>query len=691
MTESRCEHCGSDIPGSSRFCPECGTSLGGGRPAETAPEGPAGLWEVLKHRLQEAASPRYRILKLLGSGGMAGVYLGEEPRLARKVAIKVMAPSLMMDPRMVERFRQEARSTARLSHPHIITIHEIDEREGLHYFVMSFVEGPTLDEVLKEASAPLPVSTVRRWLFQVAGALNHAHRSGIVHRDVKPGNVLVDPDGNAVVTDFGIAKVADEPGLTRTGMLVGTPSYMSPEQCMGGEVAGAADQYALGALGYHLLTGRPPFTGPAMAVLQAHLSEIPRPISELRPDCPPALAEIVHRMLSKNPEDRWGSMAEVVGALEDASETAITSMEARPVSSPARTRDLVAGGAAASDAAASGRPGRAPSPLVLAGLGIPVLLMAAVLLLRGGGSDDAVTPETGPPASSIVQETPGPPASEGEAPLAGQNETAYEDPASVVDGVADPRTDADGGTSPATSASATRPAVEPTRTPAARAPASTGPTGAAAPPPGAPAPAPAAAPAAIEVMGPIPTGARIVALGNAGVIELAPGGAIELPPGRYLLEASAEGFQGDRREVELAEGERLRWTPVLAPVEVAAPAAFDVDEARDAAETALAALASAFRSRSMEQVLRQYPNAPEEWRERWEAVVVNTEQIRNLDVGILDVEHRQTGPDGAEVGFVLALDFVDFRNRANEQRHAFIASFRPGPGGWTLSNLRSAP
>lgn len=685
MTESRCEHCGSDIPGSSRFCPECGTSLGGGRPAETTPEGPAGLWEVLKHRLQEAASPRYRILKLLGSGGMAGVYLGEEPRLARKVAIKVMAPSLMMDPRMVERFRQEARSTARLSHPHIITIHEIDEREGLHYFVMSFVEGPTLDEVLKEASAPLPVSTVRRWLFQVAGALNHAHRSGIVHRDVKPGNVLVDPDGNAVVTDFGIAKVADEPGLTHTGMLVGTPSYMSPEQCMGGEVAGAADQYALGALAYHLLTGRPPFTGPAMAVLQAHLSEVPRPIIELRPDCPPALAELVHRMLAKNPEDRWGSMTDVVAALEDAGETAITNFEARVLSAPAP-----AGGTAG----ANDRPGRAPSPLVLAGLGIPVVLVAAVLLLRGGGSDDVITPETDRLTSPFDQEMPGQPASEGEAPLAGQNETAYENPTSVVDRAADPGTDADGGTSPTTSASATRAAVEPPMTPAARAPAPTGPAGSAgaAQPPAVRAPAAVVpAPAAIEVMGPIPTGARVVALGNAGVIELAPGGSIELPPGRYLLEASAAGFEGDRREVELAEGERLRWTPVLAPLAVAAPAAFDANAVRTAVEGSLASLASAFRSRSMEQVLRQYPNAPEEWRERWEAVVVNTEQIRNLDVGILDVEHRQTGPDGAEVGFVLALNFVDFRNRANDQRHAFIASFRPGPGGWTLSNLRSAP
>ncbi len=619
-------------------------------------------------RLREAAAPRYRILELLGYGGMAGVYLGEEPRLARKVAIKVMAPSLMVDPRMVERFQQEARSTARLSHPHIVTIHEIDERDGLHYFVMSYVEGPSLDEILKDADRPLPVSTVRRWLFQIAGALNHAHRSGIVHRDVKPGNVLVDPDGNAVVTDFGIAKVADEPGLTRTGMVVGTPSYMSPEQCMGGEVASAADQYALGALAYQLLTGRPPFTGPSMAVLQAHLSELPRPILELRPDCPPPMAELVHRMLAKNPAERWPSMTDVVGALEEAGETAVTNYEA-----------LAAPGAASSMAAPAARtPGRFRRRTMLVGLGAPmVILLGVFLLLRAPGTDDgvgsaegegALSPDRDEGASVATTGTDSPPEMSGAPPIASA-ETG-DAPAERPETHADP---------------------SPPRSP---------PTGAEPGMPSPPAPAgtptavPVRSPATVEVEGSFPAGARLVAVGNAGTVPLATGGPVEVPPGRYVFEATAEGFQGDRLEVDLAEGQRFRWTPALAPAPgvAQAPAAFDASVARREIEASLTSLAAAFRSRDMGRVLAHYPDAPDEWRERWEVVVQNTEQIRELQVTALEMEHRQTGPEGAEVRFVLALDFVDFRNRANTQRHSFIASFLPGAeGSWILSDLRSAP
>jgi serine/threonine protein kinase len=667
MTESPCEHCGSRIPGGSRFCPDCGSSLGGGRPAAAAAAaGPEGLWEVLMHRLREAAAPRYRILRLLGSGGMAGVYLGEEPRLARKVAIKVMAPSLMVDPRMVERFQQEARSTARLSHPHIVTIHEIDERDGLHYFVMSYVDGPSLEHILKEAKGPLPVSTVRRWLLQIAGALNHAHRSGIVHRDVKPGNVMVDPDGNAVVTDFGIAKVADEPGLTRTGMLVGTPSYMSPEQCMGEEVASAADQYALGALAYHLLTGRPPFAGQSMAVLQAHLSEVPRPILELRPDCPPALAELVHRMLGKKPADRWASMTEVVDALGDAGETSFTNHEVQAVPPPGRSVDREP----------AGQTRRFAGWKVLAGVGVPIVLVAMVLLLRNGGEGDGSDLEgTGPELSSIR--------------AGGETDAANpDDPLPAGSGINPGPSDtalASVGDEPERGAIVTPPVSVPSETRATT--------------PSTPAPAreeppdPVQPPATVEIVGPLPTGARLTAVGNAGTIPLTSGGAVQMPPGRYVFEATAEGFQGDRAEVDLVEGQRFRWTPSLAPIPatVEAPPTFEPGVVRQELESSLASLAAAFRSRNMDRVIAQYPSAPEEWLERFQAIIVNTDQARDLDATVHDVEHLQTGPEGAEVRFVLALSFVDFRNRANEQRYNFIASFVPGSGRWILSNLRSVP
>src|SRR5690606_17196450 len=213
------------------------------------------------------------------------------------------------------RFHQEARTTAQLHHPNIVTIFDVDERDGLYYFVMAYVPGRSLARVMAEEQGPLPVRVVTHWLLQAGGALAYAHRAGVVHRDIKPGNILLDAEGNALVTDFGIAKVLDEPGLTRTGVLVGTPAYMSPEQCVSGAVGGASDQYSLGVVAYEMLTGRPPFTGATVAVLHAHVHDQPAPIRELRPDCPEPLAAVVERMLAKKPEERFPDMTAALSAL----------------------------------------------------------------------------------------------------------------------------------------------------------------------------------------------------------------------------------------------------------------------------------------------------------------------------------------------------------------------------------------
>lgn len=309
MTSVRtCANCGATLRPEDRFCPLCGTGQ------EPTPVGagagePASPWEAILERLARATAPRYRILRVLGSGGMAGVYLAEEPRLGRRVAIKVMSPGLMVDPRLVSRFLQEARTTAQLSHPSIVTVYDVDEQDGLHYFVMAYVAGRTLGQLLEERDTPLPIPVVLSWLVQAGGALAYAHRVGVFHRDVKPGNILLDGEGNALVTDFGIAKVADEPGLTHTGMLVGTPAYMSPEQCGVGTVSGASDQYSLGIVAYEMLTGKPPFLGNTVSVLHAHVHEPPRPILEIRPDCPPEIAAAVERMLAKQPENRFPNIA----------------------------------------------------------------------------------------------------------------------------------------------------------------------------------------------------------------------------------------------------------------------------------------------------------------------------------------------------------------------------------------------
>ncbi|MGH7461037.1 MAG: protein kinase domain-containing protein [Longimicrobiales bacterium] len=283
--------------------------------ATAAPAPYLGQWDIILQKLHRLAAPRYEVKRMLALGGMAGVFLAEEPRLRRQVAIKVMAPALMVDPKLVERFLQEARTIAHLSHPNIVTIYEVDEREDLYWFTMTFVGGRTLGQVMSEALEPLDIDVVRAWFYQIGDALAFAHHHAIVHRDIKPGNVLLDLRGNALVTDFGIAKVADgEAGLTRTGMLVGTPTYMSPEQCSSGVVTSASDQYSLGAVVYQMLAGQPPFTGSTLSLLQAHVGQDPVPVQQLRPDCPIELAHAVERMLQKRPEDRWPGIADALAA-----------------------------------------------------------------------------------------------------------------------------------------------------------------------------------------------------------------------------------------------------------------------------------------------------------------------------------------------------------------------------------------
>lgn len=285
------------------------------RTPPAAPSGPLpeGGRNAQLDALRQAALGEYEVLAELGHGGMATVFLAHDLALDRKVAIKVLAPALLlMGEGMVERFKREARTAAALSHPHIIPIYAVKESADVLYFVMKYVRGRALDAVIRDVG-PLPIKMVQAILAQVSDALGYAHRHGVIHRDVKSANIMLDEDGWAVVTDFGIAKVVQAEGLTLTGVTVGTPTYMSPEQCDMREVTGASDQYSLGVVAYEMITGQLPFKGDStMSVMYAHFNQPPRPVSELRPDCPPNLGAGVMRMLEKEPSRRWPSMDDVV-------------------------------------------------------------------------------------------------------------------------------------------------------------------------------------------------------------------------------------------------------------------------------------------------------------------------------------------------------------------------------------------
>jgi eukaryotic-like serine/threonine-protein kinase len=310
-----CASCGRFLPRSDEPCPGCGgqpVQLDSSETAEeiTADESP---WTEVLSRLRRATQGEFEIGHELGRGGMAAVFMAHELSLHRDVAIKVMSPGLLMGDGMVERFRREAITIAHLNHPNIVSVHSVRAAEGLHFFVMRCIQGRSLDQIIADAGK-LPLPIARSILSQVGSALAYAHRFKVVHRDIKPANIIIDEEGNAVVTDFGIAKVAEGPSQTHTGFMVGTPAYMSPEQCTGGKVSGASDQYSLGAVAYELVTGLPPFTGSTYTVIQAHVEQTPRPLRD-HCDCPEELENAILRMLAKNPDDRWPGMSQALAAL----------------------------------------------------------------------------------------------------------------------------------------------------------------------------------------------------------------------------------------------------------------------------------------------------------------------------------------------------------------------------------------
>jgi serine/threonine-protein kinase len=270
----------------------------------------------LRTVVERALTSAYELDREIGRGGMGIVYRARDRRLKRHVAIKILPPELAYRSEIRTRFLREAETAAQLSHPHIVPIYAVDEADGLVYFVMACIDGDNLGKRLHDRG-PLPVDEVRRILAEVSDALAYAHGRGVVHRDIKPDNILLDSDEDrALVTDFGIARAIIEGSdarLTATGMAIGTPAYMSPEQSAGDrEIDGRSDLYSLGVVAYQMLAGELPFQATSTpAMLVKHLSERPVPVEQRRPDTPPDLAMIVMRLLEKEPANRFSGADEL--------------------------------------------------------------------------------------------------------------------------------------------------------------------------------------------------------------------------------------------------------------------------------------------------------------------------------------------------------------------------------------------
>jgi eukaryotic-like serine/threonine-protein kinase len=262
-----------------------------------------------------AIDGRYRVLRRIGSGGMADVWLAEDTHLQRQVALKVLHSRFLQDPQFVARFQREAESAAGLQHPNIVSVYDRGQDDGVNYIAMRYVEGPTLKELIDRGLSPEQAAGLIRQVLEGAG---FAHRNGIVHRDLKPQNVIVDEEGKALVADFGIAR-AGVSEITQTGSVMGTPQYLSPEQAQGMDVTAVSDLYSIGVILYEALTGRVPFEGEsAVAVAMKQVSQTPQRPSSINPRVSPALDAVVMRALEKEPGQRFQSAAAFIAALDAA-------------------------------------------------------------------------------------------------------------------------------------------------------------------------------------------------------------------------------------------------------------------------------------------------------------------------------------------------------------------------------------
>lgn len=651
-----CSRCGTPVPAGARACTNCGADVSGQQgqvataylaptDAGTMSLAGAGLIDALRR----ATTGEYDLGGELGAGGMATVYLAHDLALGRKVAIKVMSPALVAMPGMVERFKREARTAASLSHPHIIPIYAVKQSAEVVYFVMKYVEGRSLESVVKAAGA-LPLALVQTVLYQAAAALGAAHKAGVVHRDVKPANIMVDKDGWVIVTDFGIAKVAETTGLTMTGATIGTPSYMSPEQCEAKrELTGASDQYSLGIVAYELLTGHTPFTAETtLGLLFAHVHEPPP-----RPDhLPDDIADALMRMLSKDPAERFPDVESAIaalggmpignddpvrdqlrqlaraGAADDLKRIAST-----PVSPLPATRAPTKAKTAARTAAPSVR--SAPSPPVQRSAtrrAIPLVVLvvlggAAAFVLKSRAPKSGAPPQPSPlsiarPETVRIQvPAPTPPPADTATPAAARDST---------------------------------PAAPPTVDPRAR------------------------RRFGVQQLGALAVRTRARNRG-ADQASLQAGDVIA-----QRAESLARAGDYAAASETLRDAQQL-WTDAERSAAPRAPAPAAVNSDRAEVEAAVAAFATAFKSRDLSRVRRAYPGMTPAQAQEWGTFFLDA---RNLDAR-LDITDYEFRGDEVSAQLTGGLDWESLKTgRAESRTVSYRATIMRDKTGWRITSLR---